>query len=464
MSLHKLIRPSKIILFSIILSLSISSNSQDFGKGLNLENEKRGKGRIAYRALIKEYQNLPSYKTLKMFTPLPGNQGNKGTCSAWAVTYSALTTLRAINLGWSSEEIIKNKFSPSFTYNLIDTTQSDCIRGISLIDAIESLKDIGTLKNSEFNEECNNLVDTHSKLKAKQNRILDYRELFWRGDPVSMVNSIKTSIYENLPVIIGMEAPFNNLESDLWIPLNEDYENKAPGHALVVIGYDDNKYGGAFELINSWGQNWGNNGFFWIKYEDLSHFAHFGFQLIDFHPVQEFNFSGRIKFIDSENQVIKFYKEKNQLTSENKFSPGTKFQVNIENFQPAYVYALGFEENNSITKLFPVNDQFSPYLPYSQNKIILPSRNHFNELDTSKSDSYYCILYSSRELKINSLISALKNSTGFVKSQLERILSSRLLDSQNVWLNIDNKIDFKAKSSEEDILLLIFRIRSESSQ
>ena len=32
-------------------------------------------------------------------------------------------------------------------------------------------------------------------------------------------------------------------------------------HAMTIIGYDDNKYGGAFEVMNSWGEAFGNKGF-----------------------------------------------------------------------------------------------------------------------------------------------------------------------------------------------------------
>ena len=38
---------------------------------------------------------------------------------------------------------------------------------------------------------------------------------------------------------------------------------------MCVIGYDDNKSGGSFEVMNSWGEDWGDKGFFWIKYADF---------------------------------------------------------------------------------------------------------------------------------------------------------------------------------------------------
>ncbi|HLG34931.1 MAG TPA: hypothetical protein VI757_08640, partial [Bacteroidia bacterium] len=38
--------------------------------------------------------------------------------------------------------------------------------------------------------------------------------------------------------------------------------------AMLAVSYDDEKYGGAIEVLNSWGKQWGNNGFAWIRYSD----------------------------------------------------------------------------------------------------------------------------------------------------------------------------------------------------
>ena len=48
---------------------------------------------------------------------------------------------------------------------------------------------------------------------------------------------------------------------------------------MCVIGYDDSKYGGAFEVINSWGRQYGNDGFMWIRYEDFAEFTRYAFEL-----------------------------------------------------------------------------------------------------------------------------------------------------------------------------------------
>ena len=43
-------------------------------------------------------------------------------------------------------------------------------------------------------------------------------------------------------------------------------------HAVLAIGYDDTKYGGCIEIMNSWGDTWGNKGFVSIKYKDYAKF------------------------------------------------------------------------------------------------------------------------------------------------------------------------------------------------
>jgi C1A family cysteine protease len=73
------------------------------------------------------------------------------------------------------------------------------------------------------------------------------------------------------PVIIGMMTPVsfhgfrNRLESDV---LNDDdTDTNLGGHAVVLVGYNDNLRAGL--ILNSWGQSWGAGGLAWVGYDYL---------------------------------------------------------------------------------------------------------------------------------------------------------------------------------------------------
>lgn len=79
--------------------------------------------------------------------------------------------------------------------------------------------------------------------------------------------SIKSRIAKDeKPVVIGIpvwSSFMSNRNGIIHMP--KEGERKRGGHAITVIGYDDNKK--AFRIINSWGLNWGDNGYAWLPYD-----------------------------------------------------------------------------------------------------------------------------------------------------------------------------------------------------
>jgi hypothetical protein len=59
---------------------------------------------------------------------------------------------------------------------------------------------------------------------------------------------------------------------DVWRPWENSSVNHG-GHSMCVVGYDDTRYGGAFEVQNSWGETWGNGGYIWIPYDVFAAFT-----------------------------------------------------------------------------------------------------------------------------------------------------------------------------------------------
>lgn len=95
----------------------------------------------------------------------------------------------------------------------------------------------------------------------------------------AVLASIKDYLAAGIPSMFGFWG-FQSFE-DTDIPGNIPYpckgENTQWGHAVVTVGYDDNRIitnlscktetKGALLIRNSWGKNWGEGGYGWLPYE-----------------------------------------------------------------------------------------------------------------------------------------------------------------------------------------------------
>jgi len=93
--------------------------------------------------------------------------------------------------------------------------------------------------------------------------------LDWTAVPSPRVY-IKTALM-TAPIAVSFQV-FN----DFYYYSGGCYSNGYPtdeiNHAILVVGWDDNMCNGegAWRCKNSWGSWWGENGFFWIKYDDCN--------------------------------------------------------------------------------------------------------------------------------------------------------------------------------------------------
>jgi len=87
--------------------------------------------------------------------------------------------------------------------------------------------------------------------------------------------TIKDALYKNGPVYVGF-AVYSDFSY-----YNGGVYRYASGylrgyHAVCVVGWDDTKDGGAWYVKNSWGTGWGDNGYFWIGYDQMTNAVKFG--------------------------------------------------------------------------------------------------------------------------------------------------------------------------------------------
>jgi C1A family cysteine protease len=86
---------------------------------------------------------------------------------------------------------------------------------------------------------------------------------------VDEITEYKTALANGVPVIIGMQV-FSFFESgDMALSgvmkMPQPNESSLGGHAVCLVGYSDAQQ--AFLVRNSWGTDWGMNGYFWLPYQ-----------------------------------------------------------------------------------------------------------------------------------------------------------------------------------------------------
>jgi C1A family cysteine protease len=97
----------------------------------------------------------------------------------------------------------------------------------------------------------------------------------------ALLNKIKTHLAAGIPSIFGFTT-FSSMDSeeneDGKIPFPTRKEKSDEGHAVMAVGYDDNKVivnpfdkkvstKGAILIRNSWGKAWGEDGYGWLPYD-----------------------------------------------------------------------------------------------------------------------------------------------------------------------------------------------------
>lgn len=236
---------------------------------------------FSQREQIEETRaELPLSASLKMYTPLLYPQVNS-TCVAHSFA-NARTILFAKQLNWTDKnKITRLSFSPYYIYyRNKDAGDIECKVGLNIESAAKDVLNNGIAPIVEV--EYPNYYPFSDKALCIENNGISYPpsmakdvevakkykiDMIYR---VSSVTGLKTALASGMPVILCMYAPesFNKLRGDIWIPQASDKIERKNGHALIAIGYDENKYGGAIEIMNSWGDTWGNKGFTWVKYKD----------------------------------------------------------------------------------------------------------------------------------------------------------------------------------------------------
>jgi hypothetical protein len=183
-----------------------------------------------------------------------------------------------------------------------------------------------------------------------------------------------------------------------------------------MVGYDDSFEGGSFEILNSYGTQWNDNGFGWISYQAFAETVYYAVEvppllLLPHTGRPEVLFNSKIQLLGIDSHALRLKQARGatigQRTQNGHYSvarpvtEGFGYQILIDNNEPSYVYVLGFDTRKVVDVLFPQTN-ISPFLDKGS-VITLPSDDQTIFFDDSKGADYCCILLSRNPLDIKAL-------------------------------------------------------------
>lgn len=215
--------------------------------------------------------SIPVSFSLETLMPEIGDQGPNGTCTVWAAVYHAFTVLKRYE-----DSEFKESFNPYSVWNPLKSRYygtNACEKdGGVIVKVLDHLIQYGAETFDSYEHQKCRFEDM---ITISSEKLADFKKI----NP-NKSEQIKYLISTGQPVIFGMnvyntdQGESNNF-SDKYITSEGLFDfpkfkslKASNGHSVCVIGYDDLKFGGAFKIANSWGKNWGDAGYFWLRYKD----------------------------------------------------------------------------------------------------------------------------------------------------------------------------------------------------
>jgi hypothetical protein len=311
---------------------------------------------------------LPSRLSYRSYCPAVLSQGQVSTCVGWATSYALLSTQQNILMGETN--FYKKQvrvMDPNFVYALIRNYNDGwCQNGAFMGDAMEILLNNGSkpLLTPPWLS-CNSTYE-FDKFAIAIASIYSINHYYTLNDKTDLTNTLKYALYNKQPIAVGMNltksfTTGSGIQFGKWSPTGS--EPTGIGHAMCIVGYDDTKYGGSFELMNSYGTEFGDNGFVWISYADMKKYMQEAY-IIELNTDTYGYRKGNCSLGDCNNNYSR-YKYSNGEVYEGEFSKGYRngwgmhsYNDNsfyIGNFSNGYMHGWGIYYNSTTKYYYKTN-------------------------------------------------------------------------------------------------------------
>jgi hypothetical protein len=408
---------------------------------------------------------LPEAVSLAAFAPNRLNQGSQGSCVAWSSVYGARTILEAASTRQNPNQIA---YSPAFVYNNI--ALDDC-QGSYIQKAMEFMQQQGAVKMTDFQydeNDCSRQANSALFQEASQNRIHGFHRLT-ETDDVNGINirAIKEHLAKDAPVVIGMMVGGTFMQEmmgqKIWHPTAEDQQQIGfGGHAMCVIGYDDRVEGGAFQIMNSWGSDWGQNGIAFVRYGDFKQYVREAYGL---DPLPKKGAALNVAFEctiglvnnDTKQYVTLKAGNGNVFNTVTPIKKGTKFKIEIKNVLECYIYIFTPDSIGKSFVLFPYKPIHSAYCGITGYRLF--PRKESIQADEIGNKDYMGVVVSKKELDYNAINNAINASrqTDY-GAKLNEAVAANAIKNVTFSTGPNGSIYFKTAANQNNIVACTVQI------
>ena len=194
------------------------------------------------------------------------NQGSYGTC--WA--FAAISSLESALLPERTASLSVDNMCMNNSFNVTRDTGGVYTMGMAYLAAWQ-----GPIY--EEDDPYDDKVNTKAKpvMHVQEMQIIDGKDYMGIKEAVFKYGGVQTSLYASLSRIQEYSQYYNR-EKNAYCYMGTE----KPNHDVVIIGWDDNypaknfnvelEGDGAFICQNSWGEDFGDNGIFYVSYYDTN--------------------------------------------------------------------------------------------------------------------------------------------------------------------------------------------------
>jgi len=214
---------------------------------------------------VSRFQSAIKLVDLRPHCPPIIDQGTLGSCTACAI--GAAYHFDEL------KECEKHCFPPSrlFIYynerKMENTISED--NGAEIRNGIKSINLDGICPESMWEYDINKFAVEPPKEaydSATKHKCLQYKRV------PQLLSQMKQCLIEGFPFVFGMQI-YSSFESDAVaktgiVPLPHPRDGHVGGHAVVCVGFNDKK--SHFIIRNSWGEGWGDKGYFYLPYSFMA--------------------------------------------------------------------------------------------------------------------------------------------------------------------------------------------------